>query len=397
MFELAADVVAVEGDTGVARLEVRYSAPLEREYRDIWIVTLGPNGLCTCFEEWPFWPEHGRVAPGWVQAASAARTGAGVSAAATITSTKASDCTTMPSTVPGIGSPKTTMPPMIADTLAATLVQAMTGTASPCWSPLAEAKKAMTEPSDAGEQPRRREAGDEADGLDVRGQRLDRDVGDAEEDAGGDAEQDAVVRVVRTEPRREDEQHADGEQSGLEGDHAAERVAGVRAGAGGEGDGQQREAERGEPDADPLAAADVGAEPAVGDDREEDEPAREDGLDERERREREGADVEDPGEEGDAHAEGERARAEEGDGAAQRVARLDGRGGARAAVLQQEAEVGEEGADERQEDADFYSQDRESRVRCGVLPLFALSTLAPAPLPCVTAVDAGRPEASLMG
>ena len=64
MFELAADVVAVEGDTGVARLEVRYSAPLEREYRDIWIVTLGPNGLCTCFEEWPFWPEHGRVAPG---------------------------------------------------------------------------------------------------------------------------------------------------------------------------------------------------------------------------------------------------------------------------------------------------------------------------------------------
>ena len=55
----------------------------------------------------------------------------------------------------------------------------------------------------------------------------------------------------------------------------------------------------------------------------------------------------------DAHAEGERPRAEEGDRAAQRVASLDGRGGARAAVLQHEAEVGEEGANERQEDADF--------------------------------------------
>jgi hypothetical protein len=64
VFELDVGVVAVEGATGVARLEVRYSAPLEREYRDLWIVTLDANGLCTRFEEWPFWPEHGRVAPG---------------------------------------------------------------------------------------------------------------------------------------------------------------------------------------------------------------------------------------------------------------------------------------------------------------------------------------------
>jgi ketosteroid isomerase-like protein len=63
VFELDVDVVAVEGDTGVARLEVHYSAPLERAYRDLWIVTLDGTGLCTRFEEWPFWPEHGRVAP----------------------------------------------------------------------------------------------------------------------------------------------------------------------------------------------------------------------------------------------------------------------------------------------------------------------------------------------
>jgi ketosteroid isomerase-like protein len=63
VFDLQAEIVAVEGDTGVARIEVRYSAPLERHYRDLWIVTLGDDGLCTRFEEWPFWPEHGRVAP----------------------------------------------------------------------------------------------------------------------------------------------------------------------------------------------------------------------------------------------------------------------------------------------------------------------------------------------
>ena len=40
---------------------------------------------------------------------------------------------------PGIGSPNTTMPPMIVDTLAAVEVEAMTGTASPSCSERAEA------------------------------------------------------------------------------------------------------------------------------------------------------------------------------------------------------------------------------------------------------------------
>jgi len=55
-FEMKFEVVAVDGDTGVARVEVRYGAPRERLYRDLWIVRLGSDGRCTAFEEWPFWP-----------------------------------------------------------------------------------------------------------------------------------------------------------------------------------------------------------------------------------------------------------------------------------------------------------------------------------------------------
>lgn len=63
LFTLSAEVVAVEGDTGVARLEVTYGNPPVQCYRDLWIVTLGSDGRCTGFEEWPFFPGQGRVAP----------------------------------------------------------------------------------------------------------------------------------------------------------------------------------------------------------------------------------------------------------------------------------------------------------------------------------------------
>ena len=55
-FDMTWEVVAVEGDTGVARMEVRYHAPQEARYRDVWIVRLGPDGRCRHFEEWPFAP-----------------------------------------------------------------------------------------------------------------------------------------------------------------------------------------------------------------------------------------------------------------------------------------------------------------------------------------------------
>ena len=60
---MTSEIVAVEGDTGVSRVEVWYDGPPPRHYRDLWIVRLDDSGRCTHFEEWPFWPELGTHAP----------------------------------------------------------------------------------------------------------------------------------------------------------------------------------------------------------------------------------------------------------------------------------------------------------------------------------------------
>jgi uncharacterized protein (TIGR02246 family) len=62
-FEMNSEVVAVEADTGVVRVEVRYGPPKERLYRDLWIVRLDAAGRCIHFEEWPFWPPGSEGAP----------------------------------------------------------------------------------------------------------------------------------------------------------------------------------------------------------------------------------------------------------------------------------------------------------------------------------------------
>jgi hypothetical protein len=56
VFTMTSEIVAVEGDTGVARIEVLYGDPIRREYRDLWIVRLDEEGRAVAFEEWPFWP-----------------------------------------------------------------------------------------------------------------------------------------------------------------------------------------------------------------------------------------------------------------------------------------------------------------------------------------------------
>ena len=63
VFEIAAEIVAVDGRVGVIRLEVVYGDPATTRYRDLWIVELGEDGRCVAFEEWPFFPGQGRVAP----------------------------------------------------------------------------------------------------------------------------------------------------------------------------------------------------------------------------------------------------------------------------------------------------------------------------------------------
>ncbi|HET8864035.1 MAG TPA: nuclear transport factor 2 family protein [Solirubrobacterales bacterium] len=53
-FEMSWELVAVEGTTAVARIEVAYASGAE--YRDLWIIRFAADGRCREFEEWPYWP-----------------------------------------------------------------------------------------------------------------------------------------------------------------------------------------------------------------------------------------------------------------------------------------------------------------------------------------------------
>lgn len=55
-FRMWHEVVAVEADTAVVRVEVQYGGRVGARYRDLWIARFAADGLCREFEEWPFWP-----------------------------------------------------------------------------------------------------------------------------------------------------------------------------------------------------------------------------------------------------------------------------------------------------------------------------------------------------
>jgi len=55
-FTLRSEIVAADGGTAVARAEVVYGDPPVRTYRNLWVITLLADGLCSAFEEWPFHP-----------------------------------------------------------------------------------------------------------------------------------------------------------------------------------------------------------------------------------------------------------------------------------------------------------------------------------------------------
>lgn len=63
-FTMSSEIVAVDTDVAVVRIEVHYDGPPPREYRDLWVIRFDETGRCEAFEEWPFWPERSRVAPG---------------------------------------------------------------------------------------------------------------------------------------------------------------------------------------------------------------------------------------------------------------------------------------------------------------------------------------------
>lgn len=47
-------IIAIDGDTTVARIEVTYAHDTPAKWRDLWILTFDDSGLCCQFEEWPF-------------------------------------------------------------------------------------------------------------------------------------------------------------------------------------------------------------------------------------------------------------------------------------------------------------------------------------------------------
>src|SRR5262249_25097658 len=61
VFTMSSDIVAVEDQTAVVRVEVTYGRPTNAEFRDLWLIRFAPNSRCEAFEEWPFAPSQ-RVA-----------------------------------------------------------------------------------------------------------------------------------------------------------------------------------------------------------------------------------------------------------------------------------------------------------------------------------------------
>ena len=60
-FTMSSEIVALDQNVGVVRVEVDYEGPPPRQYRDLWVITFDDAGRCKAFEEWPFWPDRPRV------------------------------------------------------------------------------------------------------------------------------------------------------------------------------------------------------------------------------------------------------------------------------------------------------------------------------------------------
>ena len=110
--------------------------------------------------------------------------------------------------------------------------------------------------------------------------------------------------------------------------------------------------------AGPLPPTEAEAEEPLGEHGEEDQPGREDGLHDRQRRERKGADVKHPGPDRHQPAHREPLGAKELGGASQRVPNAHGRRRDRAALLEQEGDARRERAGQGERESDDHAGDR---------------------------------------
>lgn len=56
VFSMSSEIVAIDGEIAVVRLDVSYGDPPSREYRDLWLIEFAADGRCRAFEEWPYFP-----------------------------------------------------------------------------------------------------------------------------------------------------------------------------------------------------------------------------------------------------------------------------------------------------------------------------------------------------
>ena len=56
VFNETHEIVAVDGDTAVVRLQVEYADESVGRWRDLWVIRFDAGGRCESFEEWPFAP-----------------------------------------------------------------------------------------------------------------------------------------------------------------------------------------------------------------------------------------------------------------------------------------------------------------------------------------------------
>ena len=199
------------------------------------------------------------------------------------------------------------------------------------------------------------------------GEVLDGDIRDAEQRAGGQAEQQPFDTVPDAPVRGDrEEAGADREHRCLDGDQPRERrvLRPSGAAAGQSDDGQPCGRDR---DAEPLPSSEAKVEEPLREDSEEHEATGEHGLDDRQRRARERADVQGPREDRDQPPDREPLRAKERGRADERVPRPDRCDADRAAVLEQEGQVGGQGRREREHQPEDHANARATAGRLAAM------------------------------
>jgi hypothetical protein len=172
--------------------------------------------------------------------------------------------------------------------------------------------------------------------------------------------------AARRNPHKPD---PDCQDRGLDGDQRGQGGA-LRALCG-RGQTDHRESCGGERHADPLTSSEMKSEESLREHGEEHEPAGQDRLNARERRERQRFDVQAPGEQGENPSDREPARAKQIDGAAQRMTYLDWARERRPPGLEQRAQVGAQRTSQRKGQSQDHREARRLLAgRSGVIPTY---------------------------